>query len=265
MEDSADIFDTALCTLFQVPPIGFSTASPDDPHTYTPPVGTPVRLWLPHPSASVHATLQANHLWLSAVFLADRIASGDISFGNAHPGTGSEAVVELGAGAGLPSIMAARSGARVVCTDYDDSVVVATIQRNFEADKPGDWAVMGHGWGSDVSKLLSHAQRGYDAVLLADTLWSSDKHGILLDSVTSLLRRPTEGYAGGVVHVAAGLHTGRGPVTRFIKMVTERGLTATFQAEVQWLPGGGWGPHQWEGEELQEERGVVVYYTLRWA
>ncbi|BEJ12642.1 hypothetical protein CspHIS471_0211020 [Cutaneotrichosporon sp. HIS471] len=268
MEDSADIFDAALCALFAISPIGFSTSSPDEPHVYTPPVGATVRLWLPHPPASVHAALQANHLWLSAVFLADRIASGDISFitncSYPNPSPRPSSVVELGAGAGLPSIMAARCGSRVTCTDYDDAVVVATIARNFEADQPSDWAVMGHSWGTDVSKLLTRSEWGYDAILLADTLWSSDKHGILLDSVTSLLRRPAEGYAGGVVHVAAGLHTGRGPVTRFIEVAAKRGLEATFEGEVQWLPGGGWGPHQWEGGQLQEERGVVVYHTLRW-
>jgi pimeloyl-ACP methyl ester carboxylesterase len=252
-EDSADIFDTALCALFAVPPIGFSTASPDEPHVYTPPCGRPVRLWLPHPPAGVHAALQANNLWLSAVFLADRVAS-----------TLSSTVVELGAGAGLPSIMAARAGARVTCTDYDDPVVVGTIRRNFEADGPGDWAVRGHSWGTDVSALLARAPGGYDAVLLADTLWSSDKHGILLDSVCSLLRRPRDDE-GGVVHVAAGLHTGRGPVARFIEMAEQRGLRATLETEVQWQPGGGWDAHEWAGEGLQEERGVVVYHTLRWA
>lgn len=282
-EDAADIFDTGLCTLFAVPPIGFSTASPDEPHIYTPPgaSGGAVRLWLPHPPASVHAALQANNLWLSAVFLADMIASGQITFSSSTPtltppvpapsgpgptvGARAPRVVELGAGAGLPSILAARTGARVTCTDYNDPVVVSTIRRNF-AEQPGDWAVMGHSWGTDVSKLLARARGGYDAVLLADTLWSSDKHGILLDSVCSILRCPKgEGDDGGVVHVAAGLHTGRGPVARFLEMAETRGLAASFVSEVQWLPGGGWGAHEWAGERLQEERGVVVYYKLCWA
>lgn len=317
-EDSADIFDTALCALFAVAPIGFSTSSAEEAHIYKPPIGDPVRLWLPHPPASVYAALQANNLWLSAVFFADKLSTGEIDLGSSShppppasdsptaPGASdsfpslppaatslisSPLVAELGAGAGLPGIIAARGGARVVSSDYDDPEVVRTIRRNFDTEfgpsnSAAGWAVLGHSWGSSVAPLVAHAEGGFDAVLLADTIWSSDKHGILLDSVCGLLRRPKKaadkgakegaqsggelgdreggGDGGGVVHIAAGLHTGRGPIERFITLAEKRGLRATLECEVQWLPGGGWGPHAYVGGE-GEERGVVVYHTLRWA
>ncbi|WOO82511.1 Protein N-terminal and lysine N-methyltransferase efm7 [Vanrija pseudolonga] len=256
-EDVSDIFDTGIFALFAIPPIGFSTASPDDPYTYTPPVGavnrSPVKVWLPQPPAALHTALQANNLWLAGVFLADRICTGELAL------TG-RTVVELGSGAGLPSIVAARdSGAtKVVCSDYDAPEVISAIGRNFEASgaDAGKWAVLGHSWGTDPSKLLAHAPGGFDELILADTLWQTDYHPILLDSVLALLA------PNGVVHVAAGLHTGRGPHERFLALAETRGLRAQLETEVQWLPDGEWGPHAPNTDGLEEERGVVMYYTL---
>jgi len=300
MEDTADIFDDSLMTLFSVPPIGFSTSSPSDPWVYTPPEDAhsalstasvpsvpsapspslaPIKLWLPQPPASVFAALQANNLWLSAVYLSDRIARGEVTFSDAP-------ILELGAGAGLPSIMAARMGYAVCCTDYDDASVVGTIRRNLaenlggvevgakaaaEAEHTGKcaregsgpWAVRGHTWGTDTSELVSLVPRltsasagGFD-LILADTLWTSAGHDALLVSIMALLRR------GGTAHVTAGLHTGRGPVNRFMAAAAARGLKVLKHGEVRWLPGGGWGVYEDEENEGEGEvRGVVVYYTL---
>lgn len=35
-----------------------------------------------------------------------------------------------------------------------------------------------------------------------------------------------------------------------------------LEAEVKWRSDGGWDPHTGGGSELEEERGVVVYFTL---
>lgn len=253
-DDDLDIFDSGLSSLFNVPPIGFSS-NRGKPHVYTPPQASglgPVDVWTASPPAAVFSKLQAQHLWLAAVYLADKISTGII-----RP---EGSVLELGAGAGLPSVV---TGLRrksdgstdgvVVCTDYDDATVIANISCNVStASAPV--AVRGHSWGTPTDELLSLSPQGY-SLLLADTLWSTDTHGILLDSILALLAKD------GVAHLAAGLHTGRGPHDRFRKLAEERGLVMEKREEVIY-DCGEWKRHEDEGMGLEEERGVVIYYTL---
>jgi len=327
-EDATDIFDTALSSLFSVPPIAFSTSSPASLHTYIAPVrahgllledgqastdaagavapatteitvpdplmppfdrdeSSTIQLQLCSPPDHLYTQLQANHLWLSAVFLADRIALGLLDLRGLL-------VAELGAGAGLPGIAAFQQGAHVVGTDYDIHEVIDVLRANFRRNaernistgigngtetgdvtiagsRPGagSWAVVGHTWGTDPSAVYlslssfrdstSPRQAGdkkqFDALLLADTLWMTDSHSILLESVFALLR------PGGTAHIAAGLHTGRGPIGRFIRLAEEEGATVIPMCEVQWN-NGQWVEHREHETGLEEERGVVVYYTL---
>ncbi|KAL7423458.1 hypothetical protein Q5752_001038 [Cryptotrichosporon argae] len=287
-EDATDIFDTALSALFSVPPIAFSTASPSTPYTYTPPASSlapgPIELRLPQPPAAVHVALQANHLWLAAVYLADRISTGALTFAPRQDVTHRPRIAELGAAAGLPGIVACRLDAEVVSTDWDADEVISVLRANFSAncgppasrssstaagsdeqEEEGEratgsghhWQVVGHCWGSDPAPVLSAGTGGtYDAVLLADTLWVTDAHAALLDSVARLT-------PGGLAHVAAGLHTGRGPVERFLDSARARGCAVRKVDEVRWQVGGGWAAHGAETAGLEEERGVVVYYTLQ--
>lgn len=249
-EDPTDIFDTSFSSLFSIPPIAFSTASPDACHTYTTPSGSPVQLRLPHPPPELYTKLQANNLWLAAVYLADAIDRHDITLG--------KRVCELGAGAGLPGIIAGTQGCEVVSTDWGVDEVLDVIRGNFERAKVSTYRVVGHEWGTDPAPLLralssSDGQR-FDNLILADTLWVTEAQSALLDSIYALLK------AEGVAHIAAGLHTGRAPLDRFVNAARERGASIQKVREVRWNQG------QWEAYEQpkdeQEERGVVVYYTL---
>jgi nicotinamide N-methyltransferase len=264
--DPLDIFDTSLAAIFSVPPISFSTYSPSFLHTYVPPssaappLSAPIELRLAEPPANL-TSLQANYLWLAGVYLADLLSLGEIGIG-----VGSR-VAELGAGAGLPGVVAARRGAEVVSSDWGDPAILSTLLDNFERNVSTStptrtYAVVGHQWGTDPSPLLqalcTHPpQTRFDHLLLADTIWITEAHSALLDSVVALLR------PGGVAHIAAGYHTGRGPVERFVSAARARGARVGSMREVQWKLGGGWeeysGTHSGEGEE----RGVVVYFTLQ--
>jgi predicted nicotinamide N-methyase len=257
VEDPTDIFDTSLSSLFSIPPIAFSTSSPDAPYIYTTPSGTAIELKLPHPPPSLYTKLQANNLWLAGIFLADMIDSAEIDIA---PGRDSR-VCELGAGAGLPGLVAGLRGCTVVSSDWGVEEVLDVIKGNFERAKVGNFKVVGHEWGTDPTPLLDATSgQGYgtesekfDSLLLADTLWVTEAHSALLDSVLALLK------PGGTAHIAAGLHTGRGPVERFVSSARARGATVRAVKEVRWNNG------QWEGYEAperpDEERGVVVYYT----
>lgn len=244
MSDPFDLFDASISTIFDVPPIAFS-ADQGGHYTYTPPEGPSINLRIPDPPAA-HQNLQANHLWLSAVYLAEQICANIINLQG-------QRVAELGAGAGLPSVMASRKGAEVVCTDWSVEEVLQAIRHNMG----GKGAVVGHEWGTDVQPILDAlgGPKRFDAVMLADTLWVTDAHQQLLDSITALLK------PSGTAYVAAGLHTGRGPVERFRSAASERGLTLGAMTEVQWVRGQ-FEPYQGR-EGLEEERGVVIFFTMQ--
>ena len=265
-EDLVDIFDSSVSSLFSIPPIAFSTSSPTDIHTYNPPGSTlPVRLLLPHPPPALYTTLQANNLWLAGIYLADLI-----SLDQLKPNVKGKRCCELGAGAGLPSVMAYRDGgaASVVCSDYDTEEVITVIEGNFrraqedakDGRRLGDWAVTGHTWGTSTDKLCQAAAaepRQFDVLFLSDVIWVTAAHKVLLDSVFSLLA------ADGVAHITCGLHTGRGPLERFITRVESRGASIEVISEARWKLEGGWETFKREEGGLEEERGVVVHLLLQ--
>ncbi|KAJ6235152.1 protein n-terminal and lysine n-methyltransferase efm7 [Anaeramoeba flamelloides] len=81
-------------------------------------------------------------------------------------GVSCESVLELGAGAGLPSVIAALCGCSVVSTDYPDEPLITNIrkniERNVEEPKLSNVRVVGYKWGEEVSHLLSLLQDIHD-------------------------------------------------------------------------------------------------------
>eukprot|EP00946_MAST-07B_sp_MAST-7B-sp1_P000761 g761.t1 len=183
----------------------------------------PIRLRLPAPE---EWDLMAHFVWESSIKMADLIAEGVIDCRD-------KCVLEVGAGAGLPSIVSAYTGAKlVVATDYPEVTVIDALRDNVlgntagkvipcAADSSGatklcDMRILGHGWGTDASELLSFlppitadgappevadagADRrpGFDVVLAADCLWLHDQHVNLLETLVRVLR-PGAGDARAV-------------------------------------------------------------------
>ncbi len=107
-------------------------------------------------------------------------------------------VLELGAGAGLPSLVAAIHGAtQVVVTDYPDADLVENLQQNIDScsllskhNKRKNIAAEGFLWGADVTSLLRHlptSAKGFDTLILADLLFNHHCHEALVSTVLHTL------------------------------------------------------------------------------
>jgi EEF1A N-terminal glycine/lysine methyltransferase len=156
--------------------------------------------------------LFATYLWNGAKILSEFLFN-RYNFPEKMKG---QSVVELGAGGGLPSVMAMHLQARFVCsTDFPSPEVIDILRfnLNIQAAKNKDvdvdididtekitsngsgkrYCVMEHKWGEDIDKLLSlnENNENFDVVLASECLWKSDTHDSLLKSIHHLLKRDT--------------------------------------------------------------------------
>lgn len=109
-------------------------------------------------------------------------------------------VLELGAGAGLPSLVASLSAKHVVATDYPDPDLIANLELNrtksgLPADAQARISIEGYIWGNDVSSLLTSdpAQNGekFDLLILSDLVFNHTEHTKLLNTCELALKRDT--------------------------------------------------------------------------
>lgn len=105
-------------------------------------------------------------------------------------------ILELGAGAGLPSLVCASNGARrVVVTDYPDLDLIENLTFNVEnCGLRIEIPVYTEGflWGTAPDKLLAHLDNnyaGFDIVVLADLLFNHSEHSKLVSSVQQTLKK----------------------------------------------------------------------------
>ncbi|KAF6767133.1 Nicotinamide N-methyltransferase-like protein [Kalmanozyma brasiliensis GHG001] len=202
-------------------------------------------------NSGTNTKLFAHHQWDAGLYLADLIAeqsvdhdASDVVLGKRREKTfvdvRDKAVVELGAGTGLPGLVACVMGAdRTVVTDYPDPHVIDNLERNLDlallprkSSKEKDphrhylearkrVQVLGLGWGNadEEERVLTAAssssnpdtKAGYDLVLAADVLWVSSAHPLLIHSIRKLLKRDRDARCV----LIAGFHTGRPAVRRF--------------------------------------------------
>lgn len=113
----------------------------------------------------------------------------------------NKTVLELGAAAGLPSLISSLIGARkVVCTDYPDPDLLQNIQYNVDhvlfEGKPVSEAsnrpivVEGYVWGNDYLPLQEHiggSGAKFDLIILSDLVFNHTEHAKLLQTTKDLL------------------------------------------------------------------------------
>lgn len=114
-------------------------------------------------------------------------------------------VAELGAGAGLPSLLAATAARAVVATDYPDPPLLAALAANAAAAAAtAPITVAGLRWGDAPAAAALVDEHGpFDVVLMADLVSNHRAHSKLLATLEVLVGGPT---GGGVGVVAYGHH-----------------------------------------------------------
>lgn len=150
------------------------------------------------PSNLLSSTPPQGHLlWNAGRTLATHLES------NASTLIRDKTVLELGAGAGLPSLVSAIHGARhVVVTDYPDAELVENLQYNIEhctlLPQPRNIKADGFLWGAETDKLIAGLPEGeerFDVLILADLLFNHSEHRKLVATVTQMLKRSEDARA----------------------------------------------------------------------
>jgi nicotinamide N-methyltransferase len=256
--DILDVFADSLGVLFEHRPVAITH---ETTWTHEP---SGIALAVPQVAEAKNWNLHADAIWGSSIFVAENL---DMVFG--HGGLDEKRVLELGAGAGMAGISIARrwNSVRVLITDYPDAGILRTLQQNVARNCPEeDWGreqadprvqVRGHAWGSEEGTSENH----YQVVVALDTLWTSETHAALCQSIARALKRDE----GCRVYLVAGIHTGRWVLNAFLKTVVQYGLCVDYLCELRVRDGY---EREWyvEREDTPEERREwLLYIRLRWS
>ena len=267
--DPEEILSSSLETLYDYTPITHS--SPGGSFTYIhrsedrdPDLPTPTVTVSTPDTQAEHWSLHASSIWVSALYVADHISELGLPTNIKGAGTIPLRLIELGAGAGLPSILIAKSypHVHVVASDFPDPLLIHTLRENVACnDASTNCSVVPHAWGTDPSALLLPG--GADIVLAADTLWNPEIHAALLRTTCGVLARTQTARA----HFVAGLHTGRYTLDSFFRAADEAGL-ALVEATEREVQGEGrrreWDVRRADSEDERERRRWVVWSVLKW-
>jgi predicted nicotinamide N-methyase len=114
--------------------------------------------------------LFASDIWPGSVIMADFLVQ------NYKEYCSNKIVLELGAGAALPSIVCLLLGSsQVVASDYPSPDILDTILYNIKSNyTESNYSVVGYVWGDDVMALLTQINtqsKKFDVILLAEVLW----------------------------------------------------------------------------------------------
>ncbi|TNJ30041.1 Nicotinamide N-methyltransferase [Giardia muris] len=156
-----------------------STSEDSEPsvyETYRAPSGKCLSLKL-----TAEHSLWAHKLWNAAKVLSDKMFTGEIS-------VVGKRVLELGAGAGLPSLTASLMGASyVLATDYPDEPILDTLRENAKSTSPdaysaGSLVVQGYIWGTPLNV------DPFDEIFMSDLIFNHREHTALVTVIKTHLK-----------------------------------------------------------------------------
>ena len=198
----------------------------DDVSFYTnpPPGKKEIELSLPDTDAM---ELMAHHVWEAAIQMSNLIARGVIN-------VKGKTVLELGAGAALPSIISSHCGAKLtVVTDYNESAIVENMKKNISKHvhlERDDVKVLGYTWGEEAGEILScNNDNHFDIILLADTLWLGDQHESLLTACNTFLNKD-----GGTIYLTYQHHNDKAPIFFDLATSEQWGYEIVSSSEIPW-------------------------------
>ncbi|KAJ5338060.1 hypothetical protein N7452_004788 [Penicillium brevicompactum] len=174
--------------------------------------------------------LFAHFLWSAGMVVAEGVEMAD------EPGSeGTEArdiwavegesVLELGAGAALPSVVCALAKAsKVVITDHPSSpAFCGAIAHNIEYNlsrtpAKGNISMQPHEWGVLDDAFSTQHKGTFSRIIAADCFWMRSQHENIARTMQWFLS------PGGKVWVVAGFHTGRATVAGFFNTALDNGF-----------------------------------------
>lgn len=237
LDGPEDVLSDSLQTLYNFSPVTFASAGAS--YTYSQPASSlsgPIEINLETPDTdAANWSLHASSIWIASVQLASGVDFLRIDQHLRRMGAGSSGVcasrqlkvLELGASAGLPSILIAKifpETVSVVASDYPDPHIMHTLAQNIRNnDVNANCHAMPYDWGSDPNPLISNfdaEDTGFDVIIAADTLWNSDYHSDFVNALQRTLRKDSNSR----VHLVAGLHTGRYTIDSFLRLVARAGF-----------------------------------------
>ncbi|KAF9073273.1 hypothetical protein BDP27DRAFT_1319138 [Rhodocollybia butyracea] len=196
-------------------------------------------------------SLHASSVWASSKYLADNLDDLHLKDHISRRRSGNKndkvRVLELGAGAGLPGIVIAKSypEIHVTISDYPDEQLIRTISGNIENNRvSANCYAKAYAWGSGP------------VVLLGD---HSDSSSNLFDRT---LRRTSDSRA----HLVVGLHTGRYTLQSFMDAVLQVGLVIVSleERERSGTIKREWDVTRAEHEDEKERRRWLLWIELKW-
>jgi len=147
-----------------------------------------------------HNPLWGHHLWNAGRLISTYLEKNPSFITH-------KTVLELGAGAGLPSLVCGVLGAKkVVVTDYPDPDLVENLWKNIDAcaiggDEGKERRIVAEGycWGADPKPLLAHLPHsevpGFDVLILADLLFNHSEHGKLVATIQATVAKNEDAKA----------------------------------------------------------------------
>ncbi|KAJ7170464.1 putative methyltransferase-domain-containing protein [Mycena crocata] len=262
-EEPEDILSSSLLGLYQYHPITLASAGSIYIYDH-PDQNKKITLHTPDTQAA-NWSLHASSVWAASRFLADHLDYLDISTHLSRSAGERVKVLELGAAAGLPSIVIATSYPQVSVTvsDYPDVDLIRTLKKNVAENGVANCRAVAYGWGSDPVELFPpNDSEKFDLVIAADTLWNPEFHPLFIDSLRLTLKKSLSSR----IHLFAGLHTGRYTIQSFLNVVSAAGfeLVSALENETTGERQRIWSVDRAEGEDESERRRWIVYLCLKW-